>query len=252
MGVRLQKDCYNKMYDKKRLEELLLMPIMCKARYKSIEIKNGIILTGQQFYSSPDEDMSDIAIAFYEIMYSKVLNGAKILIENKKRMITDITNCCFAGDTMNSFNTIANLLKDKKNELSNDDKKLLEDYQEKYHCLANFWILPTCLGRRGKKGNNFDSMDIFLNTLEEDYGGVFKKHQSYYRAWNNISSFRKAHFLEEYKQMKTAEIRELYLKKDAKTLIDISIKIMENRAKAISESNIGEKLWEYFETLVND
>lgn len=230
----------NTDYDEKKLEKLLLMPIVCRKRNKSIEIKDEVIYTGQVFYTSPDEDMSDIAIDFYEILYSKALNGTKILTKQ------DITNCCFAGDTMNSFNTIANLLKRKNKELSTDEENLLRAYEKRYHCLANFWILPSCIGRRGRKGNNLDSMDIFLNSLEQDYDGVMKKHQSFYTAWGNISSFRTDHFLDRYVEKDTDSVRKLYAYKDAKKIIDEAIKRIEIRAEDISKSDIGKELWRYF------
>lgn len=240
------EDLNNIDYDKEKLTELLLRPIVCSRKCKSIKIENGIISTGQEFYTKPDEDMSDIAIVFYEIIYSKVLNGAKLLTKNEKTKITDISNCCFAGDTMNSFNTIANFIKREHKELSKEDRDLLEKYQKKYHCLANFWILPACLGRRSKKGNNLDSMDIFLNGLEKDYDGIVKKHKSYYAVWSDFSNFRKDHFLGGYEKINTSTIRTLYAEKDVKNLINTAITRIERRAKDISESDIGKELWNYF------
>lgn len=240
------KERLNDKEKAEKIEKLLLMPIKCRKKYKTIEIEGEVIYTGQEFYASPDEDMSDIAIAFYEIMYSKVLNSTKILTKSGITEITDITNCCFAGDTMNSYNTVANLVKRKNKKLTLEDKELLGKYQKKYHCLANFWILPSCLGRRGKKGNNLDSMDIFLNCIDKDYEGVMKKHESYYEAWNNISDFRKDHFLNGYINKDTDIVRKSYADKDGETLINEAIARMEQRAKDISKSDIGIELWKYF------
>ncbi len=223
---------------KAQVQKILLLPIVCSKRYKSIEIQDNVIYSGQEFYMSPDEDMSDIAIVFYEILYANALDGKKIL--DRK----DLTNCCFAGDTMNSFNTISNTF--KKKELSGEEEALLEEYQNQYHCLANFWILPSCIGRRSRKGNNLDSMDIFLNGIDEDYDGVMKKHLSYYKAWSNALDFRKDHFLTGYINKKTESVRKSYAEKDGVTIINEAIKRIEQRAKDISGSDKGKELWEHF------
>lgn len=225
---------------KAEVQKILLLPIVCSKRYKSIEIQDNVIYSGQEFYTSPDEDMSDIAIVFYEILYANALNGKKILSGK------DLANCCFAGDTMNSFNTILNML--KKKELSDEEEALLEKYQKHYHCLANFWILPSCIGRRSRKGNNLDSMDIFLNGIDEDYDGVMKKHLSYYKAWSNVSDFRKEHYLSGYKNKKTESIRKSYADKDGKSIINEAIERIKQRAKDISDSDKGKELWEYFQS----
>lgn len=211
---------------------------MCK-KYDSLEIAENKIYSGQTYYSLPDADMSDIAVGFYRILYKKALDGVSILDGN------DLANCCFAGDTMNSFNTISNMLR-KKESLSNEEEKLLIKYEKQYHCLANFWILPSCIGRRSRKGNNLDSIDIFLNVLKEDYDSIMKKHLSYYRVWNNVFDFRKDHFLAGYNPIDTKRVRDLYAQRNGTKIINDAITRIEQRAKDISESKEAEELWNYF------
>ncbi|MDD3416579.1 MAG: hypothetical protein PHY47_21735 [Lachnospiraceae bacterium] len=229
-----------KLTDKQKAEvqKILLLPIVCSKRYKSIEIQGDEIHSGQKFYTSPDEDMSDIAIAFYEILYANALNGKKILSGE------DLADCCFAGDTMNSFNTISNML--KKKEISNEEEVLLEEYEKQYHCLANFWILPSCIGRRSRKGNNLDSMDIFLNSIDDDYDGVMKKHLSYYKAWSKVADFRRDHCLNGYVKRTTESVRKSYADKDGETIINEATDRIKQRAIDISESDKGKELWKYF------
>jgi hypothetical protein len=87
-----------------------------------------------------DEDMSDIAIRFYKEVFSGLYN------EDDK----------YVGDTMNSFNRIANRVpeagKSRKCRAPEDEwPPWLQDYYSSYHCLANFWVLPMRVGRGGCK-----------------------------------------------------------------------------------------------------
>jgi hypothetical protein len=84
----------------------------------------------------PDEDMSDLAIAYYQAIYPGVFSYTDHII----------------GDTMNSFNTTANRIpeagasKTKRTPESQWPHELIA-FHNAYHCLANFWILPSAIGR---------------------------------------------------------------------------------------------------------
>lgn len=124
-----------------------MMPICCDKRYNGIFRVNNKINTGQKYYSSADEDMSDFAIGFYNILYKESLNSNPIL-KNDGYLL----NKEFAGDTMNSVNTIENItpgagktIKERTEE--GKWPEYLQNYHDKYHCLANFWLLPMDVGR---------------------------------------------------------------------------------------------------------
>jgi hypothetical protein len=99
-----------------------------------------IISTSRIYYKNKnwDEDMSDISIRFYEKVFPRLYD------ENKR----------YVGDTMNSFNSIANRVpeagKSGKCRTPEDEwPSWLQDYYNHYHCLANFWVLPMRIGRGG-------------------------------------------------------------------------------------------------------
>lgn len=89
--------------NQKKVQELLLMPIViCKGCEKPYFGDEGIIYTGITYVTdggakSCDEDMSDIAVGFYEVIY-----GRSVLNENGK-----LIDKAFAGDTMNLYNRVA-------------------------------------------------------------------------------------------------------------------------------------------------
>ena len=57
----------------------------------------------------------------------------------------------------------------KERSLKEEWPKELIDYQSKYHCLANFWVIPMCHGRTSAKLNRYDSLDSYLNKV---YSGL--------------------------------------------------------------------------------
>ena len=79
---------------KKDVYDILMMPIKCDKNVKTISIENNYILSGQKYRSMEDEDMSDFAVGFYEIIYDSIIEPKGILNENGK-----FTNSDFAGDT---------------------------------------------------------------------------------------------------------------------------------------------------------
>ena len=87
-----------------QIHEILFMPIYCDKKHDKISCEDNKIKTGQKYSSTADEDMSDFAIGFYEIVYKDILNSKPLLEHNGS-----LCNNEYAGDTMNSFNTIANI-----------------------------------------------------------------------------------------------------------------------------------------------
>lgn len=142
--------------DRNWLRKILLTPIKLEgSKVLEIDDKNNVILSSGNRYNTVDPDMSDLAIAFYKILYGKEM------------LKSDGKFCCheFAGDTMNSFKSVANQFFDgstkrcakrKKVEESGELPTWLQEYFEGYHCLANFWAIPEEIGRRSKKGDRYD------------------------------------------------------------------------------------------------
>ena len=124
---------------KEIVKKILLTPIECNKRYKTIKLVNGEICSPQKYYCGEDCDMSDFAVGFYEIIYANIIPGKKILNNGF------FTSKEFAGDTMNSFNSLANIILDNNDKNSRSSKDIWPDYLEKYekdyHCLANFWVI---------------------------------------------------------------------------------------------------------------
>lgn len=187
---------------RKQVYDVLLMPIFCEqhsgfGHERKVEIKkekNKIITTqiywqeykdrntGETFRYDfqPDCDMSDFACGFYEIIYKDFLNGKKIVDDNGCLVDKE-----YAGDTMTSVSRLPNL-------------------KNKYHCLANFWVIPMELGRKSahklsKTSRYFcieDFMDRFLlllkyrlNEYKTDFPNYFIK--------DKFEDFSSLHFLRE-------------------------------------------------------
>ena len=220
----------------KQVRDTLLKPIVCIKPIKKPFIHNDIIYTGQTYYSTPDEDMSDFAVGFYNIVYGEIL---------KNGMLNDghLLNKNFAGDTMNSFINIAKLADFEKNPF--ETKKALLDYYYSYHCLANFWVLPFNIGRRSAKLNLYDSFDEFLKKInnESDYKKTLGKYELYIDAIP-YNDFLKKHFLNDYTPTNIA------YKED--TVIDLIVNaktMMELRASAIANSDKAAAIHKYFSEL---
>lgn len=243
----------NDLTDKqKQVYMALLCPIACDLSIVSSPYKKGdVVYTGQTYRTSSgqsaDPDMSDFAVGFYKIIYKEFL--AELLDESGF-----LLNYCFAGDTMNSFNSIANVTpgagKSKKfRALESSWPKELQDYKRQYHCLANFWVLPMCIGRTSMKLNHFDSMDIFLDLLNADYEHVLKAYKDYLGKINGFDSFVAMHFLGAY--IPTKQIK--YCEENAYHLIEQATDRIKQRAKDLAKSKYSDELWEYFNMLgLND
>lgn len=264
---------------RRKVRNILLTPIECTTRKPfSIRIEHdndnneifpseekftsARIISSQKYSGALDPDMSDLAIEFYNIIYSDILKSKKILKENGASENND-----FVGDTMNSFNSIANIVpgagQSKKQRTEKMDwPAFLQEYHNQYHCLANFWILPMCIGRKGKKLNYYDSIDIFLNRLKEEYS-VLKKYADYYERLRTPDEFCKKHFIKDCEIMSTDAVLEMYRKssatkdkteeqfiENAPKIVEQAYKFMESRAESISSNdNICKELYERFDEL---
>lgn len=150
------------------VKEILLCPIIASKHFDGIRLftdseGNKIILSGQKYGSIADEDMSDFAIGFYETVYQGLIPD-KLLKEDG-----GLSNMQFAGDTMNA------------KVYCGKDVDANSSWKSKYHCLANFWLLPVNVGRssaktptderkysKSKNGIN-DFLDKFLKHYSDNY-----------------------------------------------------------------------------------
>ncbi|MGX6992688.1 hypothetical protein [Vagococcus penaei] len=168
-----------------KLKEMLLTPIRVDKLATSIKKVGNTMISPQIYKGVADPDMSDLSITFYEIIYKDILPENhnienKVLgeLDEKKDFnINAFADSSFAGDTMNSFNTIAGeIIKElsiggelikKHYYMPNDSegrlrlildsnakachKALFRKYYDLYHSLANFWIIPMEMGRKSAK-----------------------------------------------------------------------------------------------------
>ena len=242
--------------DKTQLcKEVLLMPIECNKNHAKIMRCCDIIQTGQKYYSSADEDMSDFSIRFYEIIYRDLLNylGLSTLLSDAGYLRCNQ----LAGDTMNSFNTTANRtpgagISRKSRTPECQWPKYLCDYYHNYHCLANFWLLPMEVGRtarghlnKAKKPVN-DYMDNFLEMMQinvrfDESEGCF------YRFFKDWDGFIDRHFIR--RAYLNEDKIERYSDSDSEGFIETAFKRIEKRAEDIAESEYAAELVELFITL---
>lgn len=197
------------------IKKILLYPIKTTTR-KIVDIKiqkidnRKTINTGMRYIPSGsksgslDSDVSDLAIQFYEVIYNKTP-----LLTNRNPTSND-----FIGDTMNTIHKDIN-----------------------YHCLANFWLLPSDLGRTIKnfsKAKAADRMDFFLMDLKHNYSFYRNLYPIYFDHFKNFDNFCEQHFLDE-----------AYFDKTNKNIIstmqkDKVIDIIDQRAKTISIKKTNE------------
>lgn len=250
---------------RKQVFDILMLPIQAvKYSAGKVEICRdvNVIKSTQTYYPYKewngklveiplDEDMSDFAIGFYEIIYESIIN-AKSLIENDS-----LTDAKFAGDTMNSFETIANLFPEagnckKRRTLPEAWPIELQQYKEQYHCLANFWILPIEIGRKIDKENILckgsykykirDYVDRFLIQLEKSNEGI--KYMNY----DDFSMFAKVQFIYGSYVYSDGSIYNFSAdESNPYLLIDKIMDRIKIRATAIANSDYAERLWNYFD-----
>lgn len=234
---------------KDQIIEILLMPIYCDKKYDRISRVDNKIQTGQKYYSKPDEDMSNFAVGFYDIVYKNILNSKPILEDNGC-----LLNKEFAGDTMNSFNNIANKTPGVgKSYKTRADKEYwpeyLRNYHSKYHCLANFWLLPmdigrTIIGELNKSAKAKDYMDRFLKIVHSEIK-FDECDREYFRCFKSWSEFTDKHFLINSYLDQESKV-DLHSNCNSEYFIEKVLDKNKQRAKCISESEYAEELWKYF------
>lgn len=248
----------------KRVFEVLVCPIVASKSINDICLyKNHfgekVILSSQEYGHTPDEDMCDLAIGFYEILYG--FERGYILAQSKPTKEWQI-----AGDTMNSYETVSKFASEEKR----------KDWNESYHCLANFWILPSKIGRSnthdyskgkscGKATNSVDNfnkgrrdyMDRFLECLLDESN--LKNFKDEFKIYSDScgNDFKKSHFIKDLFE-ESGEIKSFSkIKDDSQGLtneIDGVINLMENNIckRAVSIVKNEEKcnqLFYYFKKL---
>ncbi len=236
---------------RQQVYEILMMPIVCDDRKrKNLERRDRVILSGQKYCSSfIDEDMSDFAVCFYEILYGYLWDNHSMLDEKGA-----LINWEFAGDTMNSFNTIANAVPgagDSRDLRTPEEEwpEYLRTYYHTYHCLANFWILPMETGRMLKGKLNKartarDFMDRYLNVIRDgvEFNGMERDYHNRFSGWDD---FITKHFLFRGYLSDDGMIKPIS-RGSAEEFTKNAICAMEGRAKEISESDYANELWELF------
>lgn len=197
----MTKEELNNIEKQEKVYNFLLTPIK---DFKNIANNKKYITTAQRYKNNFDPDMSDVAVYFYKIIY-----GLDILDNNGW-----LKDKNFAGDTMCSFNTIANRVKgagiSKKQRTEYKEwPDFLKNYYDFHHCLANFWLLPKQVGRsyptmkekykllsKSKSGFN-DYMDRFLEFLKNDnsFENFITEFELYGKKFGNFKTFVDSHYL---------------------------------------------------------
>lgn len=80
-------------------------------------MKDNVIYSPQLYKRNPDEDMSDFSVGFYKIVYKDILGENNVEILNEDGTYK---NENYMGDTIHSFNSLANVIlgnRTKKNEV---------------------------------------------------------------------------------------------------------------------------------------
>lgn len=247
----------NKEEIKEQVRKILLMPIECYVDYKGGKLEitkenNEKIMSSQMYYPQyiykdtgkpdrfpnwkPDEDVSDFACGFYEIIYNKVLSGNTII-----DAVGNLSDKQYCGDTMTSVSKIPKL-------------------KNRYHCLANFWILPMHIGHTSssthydlkkwsKTSNHYkteDFMDRWLLLLKYQFAD-FKENFSYFNNFKSFEEFADIHFLKGSYVDDNYDVIQ-YSDESLKTqdLDKILFGFMETRAEKISASDYADDLWDFF------
>ena len=190
--------------------------------------------------------MSDFSVGFYKIIYDNILQNNNGEILNKDGTYK---NENYLGDTMHSFNSLANVvLGDKSKKYRSPKEKWPEElieYESKYHCLANFWVIPIRHGRRSAKLNRYDSLDEYLNKVHK---GTINDANEYFQKLP-YESFLEIHGLSSHKILD--DPLKIYISKDKKGCIDEIQRIYDSWDKRASEivKKYKTELYDYFKAL---
>lgn len=240
--------CDNLSREQRQVYKLLLTPIECDKKASGMSLKDGKIFSGQTYISSyADPDMSDFAVGFYEILYRDVLDNGEMLDSHFFFKNTD-----FAGDTMNSFNSIANVTPGAG---TNADERppfekwpiFLQEYSRQFRCLANYWVIPMKLGRQSMKFNRYDSVDLCLSVLESDYQNCMANYVDYCSKVPDFTHFCTVHFISTWHDREM--VLQLYRNMGGEKLVKLATEAIHIRALRIASSCYSEKLFHYFVSL---
>ena len=235
---------------------ILLTPIKCFKLWQGdpiICLKDNVIYSTQSYDSKClDEDMSDFSVGFYEIVYKDILKGnnGKILNDNGT-----YKNANYMGDTMHSFNSLANVILDNESKSKRSPKEKwldkLIDYYCQYHCLANFWVIPMCHGRSlPAKLNRYDSLDAYLNRVNDWYSNNvdFRNNtDKYFQNFTDYKCYLGIHGMSWYEDKLLGVPSEIYKSKDkCFEEIDRIYSFWEQRAREIAKKYTNE-LYDYFD-----
>ena len=218
---------------------ILLKPVVSDKKADRIQKYHRVIISLQVYYGAPDEDMCDFTLGFYKVLYGDNLLKDKELLNERNR----IKNNDFAGDTMNSFNTIAKLINgSQSNEENIPVNPALQFYKEQYHCLANFWVIPMQHGRKSPKtvGKTYthDSPVLYTQALMSTIEEVRREEQ--------LCNFKKIHFLPETESPEI--IKAAYKQKGGSILLKSALEYIDARAKIIiGNYDMTNRLYDYFQ-----
>lgn len=206
---------------KQQVYRLLMMPIVSDKNAGGFQIRDGKIYSGHR---------------------KSLLDAQGYLVDKE-----------FAGDTMCSFNTVANRTPGAGSSASQRTSKenwppILREFYNSYHCLANFWLLPMELGRTSKGELNKvataqDFMDRYLEQIQTkvSFGSVDRIYFQRFRDWDD---FLHRHHLH------TSYVNRSEIKRFSSLPYDQIIRHMMDsirlRALSIAESDRSIELWEYF------
>ncbi len=191
-------------------------------------------------------EKENISVGFYKIVYKDILGESNVEILNENGTYK---NENYMGDTIHSFNSLANVILDNKSKNERSPKeawpKELIDYQSKYHCLANFWVIPMCHGRTSAKLNRYDSLDAYLNKV---CTGTIKNADEYFQKFT-YESFLEIHGMSWYKISDNP--LEIYISKDNYGCIDEIQHIYDFWNKRAIEivKKYNSELYDYFQGL---
>lgn len=237
--------------------QVLITPIKCERCLTKISMHDGIICSPQKYRYNLDEDMCDFAVGFYEQLYADILPTPSLLDDGG--FLSDIE---FAGDTIHSFNTIANLILEDRDSRHRSPMSKWPDplvaFHKAYRCLANYWLLPMRLGRTSPKLNRYDSMDLFLNRLEADFSTFREKEivtyrgftsRNYFRSFEDFNSFCGYHYVVQERDQQA--VGTAYKNRDGGLRLATEyIRSIHDRAARLASSDlVRSRLVPYFESL---
>lgn len=99
---------------------ILLTPIKSDKNVPKIYMKDNVIYSPQLYKHNPDEDMSDFSVGFYKIVYKDILGENNVEILNEDGTYK---NENYMGDTIHSFNSLANVILGNRTKKKNEVQK---------------------------------------------------------------------------------------------------------------------------------